>query len=123
MGKDDVESRMVLVVEDEPLIRDTVTDAFESAGLDVLSAANAEEALEALRGHPEVSVVFTDINMPGAMDGLDLAKFVREKWPRIALIVTSGRPLPVATSEVPGRFISKPYNLGELIEAIRDRRG
>jgi two-component system, response regulator PdtaR len=121
MDNDDVESRMVLVVEDEPLIRDTVTEAFESAGLEVLSAANAQEALDALRGHPEVSVVFTDINMPGTMDGLDLARFVRGKWPRIALIVTSGRPPP--SGEMPGRFFSKPYNLGELIEAIKASRG
>jgi CheY-like chemotaxis protein len=122
MDNDDVESRMVLVVEDEPLIRETVTDAFESAGLEVLSAANAQEALDALRGHPEVSLVFTDINMPGTMDGLDLAKFVRAKWPRIALIVTSGRPPPVAIADMPGRFFSKPYNLGELIDAIKASR-
>jgi CheY-like chemotaxis protein len=122
MDKDEGASRMVLVVEDEALIRDTVTDAFESAGFEVLSAANAEEALEALRGHPEVSVIFTDINMPGAMDGLDLAKFVREKWPRIVLMVTSGRPPPGGTAEIPGRFFSKPYKLEELIDVIKASR-
>lgn len=115
--------KTILIVEDEALIRLSVTETLESAGFQVIAAANAEAALEALGDQPEVNVVFTDINMPGKMDGLDLAQFIHAKWPRIALMVTSGKMPPSVAKDLPAgsQFFSKPYSYAELIEAIRKK--
>jgi len=114
-------NQLILVVEDEALIRLNVADMLEAAGFQVISAANADCALEVLADKPEVDVVFTDINMPGAIDGISLANFVHAKWPKIALIVTSGKMPPSVLEQLPegSRFFSKPCSSSELIEAIR----
>jgi CheY-like chemotaxis protein len=82
---------VVLVVEDEALVRMTAVGMIEEAGFEVLEAANADEAILLLEARRDLTVVFTDIEMPGSMDGLRLAQAVRGRWPPIKIIATSGR--------------------------------
>ena len=82
---------VVLVVEDEFLIRISAVEIIEDAGFDILQAADADEALEILQVRGDIRVIFTDIHMPGSMDGLRLAHAVRGRWPPIKIIATSGR--------------------------------
>jgi DNA-binding NtrC family response regulator len=85
--------------------------------MEVVEAASAEDALEILRGRSNVGVLLTDINMPGALDGMDLARMVHERWPAIQLVVTSGRALPDAVPD-DGAFLSKPYTLDDMTETV-----
>ena len=113
-------SAVVLVVEDEPFVRLDAIETLRGAGFRVIDAANADEAISILEGRRDVRVVVTDIQMPGSMDGLKLAATIRNRWPPIALVVTSGRSL-VRQQDLPerGRFLPKPYNGTRLVEAIR----
>ena len=99
----------VLVVEDESLVRMYAIDVLEDAGYEVVEAANADQALAQLDARPDVSVMFTDINMPG-MDGFALAKEVHRRRPDVHLILTSGRVGP-DRAELPAirAFVAKPY--------------
>ncbi|MEE4452941.1 response regulator [Novosphingobium resinovorum] len=107
--------RRVLLVEDEAIIRLIGSDALEDAGYEVLDAASADEALRILETIDDVAIVFTDIRMPGSMDGLELARLVHERWPDIRLLITSGDTWPPrALIPDEGRFIAKPYELGQL---------
>ena len=81
-------------------------DSIEGAGFTVYEASNADEAIRILETHHGIRVVFTDINMPGSMDGLKLAHYVRGRWPPIKLIKTSGHPLPAGEDFPEGRLIS-----------------
>lgn len=91
----------------------------EDAGYEVLEAANADVALEILESRSDINIVFTDVNMPGSIDGLRLAYAVRERWPPIELIVTSGR-YTGQECKLPsrGRFLVKPYSDHSLMLAI-----
>ena len=82
---------VVLIVEDETLVRMEAIDAIETAGFDVVEAANADQAVAILEQRSDIRLIFTDIHMPGAMDGLKLAHFVKDRWPPIKIIATSGR--------------------------------
>jgi two-component system, response regulator PdtaR len=86
----------VLVVEDELLVRIFMADFLEEAGFKVFEAVNADEAIVVLEARPDVQAVITDIEMPGSMNGLALAKAIHQRWPRIGIIVTSGRKRPAA---------------------------
>jgi two-component system, response regulator PdtaR len=113
----------VLVVEDEALIRLGIVDVFDDAGFIVLAAKDAAEAvvlLQAARAR-RIDVLFSDVNMPGVMDGLLLALHAREHWPWISLIVTSGW-LRKGLGEMPAntRFFQKPYDLGHVVDHIRE---
>ena len=112
---------VVLVVEDAPLTRMLVADVLSEAGFDVLVAENADEAIRILECRQDVRIVFTDIDMPGSMDGLKLATFVRGRWPPIEIVVTSGHR-EVSESELPSRsvFIPKPYRHDKVVETLRD---
>ena len=79
----------ILIVEDEPLIRIGIVSEIEDAGFTVFEAGNADEAIKLMETHEEISLIFTDINMPGSMDGLKLAHYVRGRWPPVKIIVTS----------------------------------
>lgn len=117
-----VDSRVVvLVVEDEPLIRLNAVAMIEDAGFEVLEAANADEAILILENRSDIRIVFTDVHMPGSMDGLRLAHAVRDRWPPIKLIVTSGQ-MTVSEDELPlgGRFFSKPYQPSELSRVLNE---
>ncbi|HYD04522.1 MAG TPA: response regulator [Reyranella sp.] len=113
-------SAVVLVVEDEAFVRLDAIDTLTSAGYRVIDAANADEAISILESRRDIRVVVTDIQMPGSMDGLKLAATIRNRWPPIALIVTSGRVF-VEPHDLPerGRFLPKPYSGARLVEAIQ----
>jgi CheY-like chemotaxis protein len=110
----------VLIVEDEPLLRMDAAEAIGAAGYAVLEAGNADEAIGILERRADISIVFTDIDMPGSMDGLKLAHFVRGRWPPIRIIATSGHPR-VSESDLPenSRFIAKPYTPAIIQEAVK----
>lgn len=101
---------VILVVEDEALIRISVAMSLRDLGWEVLEAANAAEALQAMDQREEISVLFTDIDMPGAMNGLGLARAVSERWPVVMIVITSGMNAP-STDELPAgaTFVPKPY--------------
>ena len=111
----------VLIVEDESLVRLGAVRSIEEAGFEVIEAANADEAIRILENRSDVRVVFTDIHMPGSMDGLKLAHAVRNRWPPIKIIVTSGRS-QVSEQDLPegGRFFAKPYEPTQITDAIRE---
>src|SRR5690349_15817059 len=81
----------ILVVEDEPLIRLGLASLVEEAGYPVAEAANADQAIRILEADSSFRVVITDVDMPGSMDGLRLAHYVRDRWPPIQLVVISGK--------------------------------
>ncbi len=111
----------VLVVEDETLIRMDITTLLEDQGFTVYEAADADEAIAILNTHSEIRAMFTDIDMPGTMDGLKLAAAVRDRWPPVQIIVTSGhRQLRDDQLPVQGRFFSKPYDHLRVSSAIRE---
>jgi CheY-like chemotaxis protein len=111
----------VLIVEDEPLIRIGAVKIIEDAGFEVIEAASADEAIRILECRSDIRVVFTDIHMPGSMDGLKLAHAVRNRWPPIKIIVTSGRDL-ITEQDLPqgGRFFAKPYDRIAITDALRE---
>ena len=110
----------VLVVEDEALIRLDIIDNLEREGFTVSEAANADEAIALLDEHPDISLMFTDIDMPGSMDGLKLAAAVRDRWPPVKIIVTSGHRIVEITDLPDGSlFFSKPYSHNPIVESMR----
>jgi CheY-like chemotaxis protein len=109
---------VVLVVEDEPLVLLIATTFIEEAGYEVVSATNADEAVLILEARTDIRIVFSDIDMPGSMDGMKLANAVRGRWPPIELILTSGRGLSVVDLPARGRFFAKPYLANEIIRAM-----
>jgi CheY-like chemotaxis protein len=110
---------LVLLVEDDPLIRWASAEALNQAGFGVIEAADAQAAFAILQSRSDVSVLFTDVEMPGRMDGLELARRARELWPALRILVTSGRGAPPAlTLPARGRFVSKPYAQDEIVRDI-----
>jgi DNA-binding NtrC family response regulator len=111
----------VLIVEDEFLILMEIADHLRKEGFMVLEASNADEAIRILESRSDIRLVFTDVDMPGSMDGLKLAAFVRDRWPPIKLIVTSGHP-QIEETMVPegGRFFRKPYQPHHFAGAIAE---
>jgi CheY-like chemotaxis protein len=100
-----------LVAEDEPLLRMDVADMLSEAGFTVLEAPDGLTALDRLQEHGTVGLLFTDIDMPGAMDGIERAREAARRWPAMTIIVCSGCVTPPAGSlPAHARFISKPYN-------------
>jgi CheY-like chemotaxis protein len=113
---------LVLVAEDEDLVRLVVVEALRDAGLEVMEAVHAEAALSVLRRHAaRIQVLFTDIQMPGVIDGLALAHHTSKNWPRIALLITPARPRPDrATLPANSRFLAKPYHHSHVVRHIRE---
>jgi CheY-like chemotaxis protein len=114
-------SRTILFVEDEVRIRETISEFLRENGYHVIEANNAEEALDALNaGHP-IDVVFADIVMPGAMNGLALARRIRTLHSRIQIVLTSGVPLSFGLTAGLGDgdlILAKPYSLPDLLSHI-----
>jgi CheY-like chemotaxis protein len=110
---------VVLIVEDEVLLRMHATAVIEAAGFDTVEASNADDAIAILEARKDIRIVFTDIEMPGSMDGLKLSRAVRDRWPPIEIILTSGKRHPQA-DDLPerGQFFPKPYNPDALIATI-----
>jgi two-component system, response regulator PdtaR len=109
----------VLIVEDEPFIRLAAVDVLAETGLPLFEAGDADEALTVLAAHPEIGLVFTDINMPGQIDGLRLAERVHEVRPNIRFVVTSGK-YRLCDDQIPddGVFLPKPYRAEQLLAAV-----
>jgi len=110
---------VVLIVEDEALVRMNAVEAIDCAGFDVVEAADADEAIAILEQRNDVCLIFTDVHMPGSIDGLKLAHFVKDRWPPIKIIATSGNAT-ITDSDLPqgSRFMAKPYVLAQVTSAI-----
>jgi len=110
----------VLIVEDDPLQRLLAVEVVEEAGYVALEAGDADEAVALLKSRPDISVLFTDVNMPGSMDGLKLAHAVRNRWPPIKILLVSGKVRP-HPSELPSNscFVGKPYRATAMVEQLR----
>lgn len=112
----------VLIVEDELIVRMCAFDALSDSGLQCYEAGDAEEALRTLEEHPSIALLFTHINMPGAMDGIGLAERVHSELPHVEIIVTSGGQT-LRDSEIPdnGTFLPKPYRQERLAALVREK--
>jgi CheY-like chemotaxis protein len=112
---------VVLVVEDEFLLRMNAAEMIADAGFDVVEAGNADEAIAILEARPDIHVVFTDIQMAGSMNGLKLAHFVRGRWPPIKIIATSGQHV-FKEGDLPegGMFLTKPYSFDSISAVLRE---
>lgn len=111
---------MILVVEDEPLQRMMAVDLVERAGFEAVEASSADEAVSILETRLDIRLVFTDIDMPGGMDGMKLAASIRDRWPPIELIIISGKRRPTL-EDLPARgvFFEKPYKRNEVTAAMK----
>ena len=111
---------VVLLVEDEPLVRLTQVDILREAGFWVLEAENADEAFETLRRRQGVSVVLTDVDMPGSIDGFEFACLVAQGWPEVRVLVISGKAFPDEGDLPPSAvFVAKPVYPDVLIEHLK----
>ena len=115
---------LVLIIEDEPLLRLHAVSVIEEAGFATLEAASADEAIALLETVGNIRIVFSDIDLPGGMDGLRLAAAIRERWPPVELILTSGH-VKVDAADLPerGHFFSKPYDAAQLIQTLNSFAG
>lgn len=111
---------IVLVVEDEPLLRMMAADIVERAGFEVVEATDAAEAVHILETRTDIRIVFTDIDMPGSMNGMRLAAAIRDRWPPIDIIITSGH-FRAGELHLPGRsvFFAKPYDSVALTATLQ----
>ena len=117
-----VDQILVLVAEDEEMIRMLLVEVLQDEGFAVMHVEHAEAALGVLQIHgARIHVLFTDIQMPGDLDGLDLAHHTAEYWPNIALLITSARPRPDRASlPKKSRFLAKPYRHHQVVRHIRE---
>jgi two-component system, response regulator PdtaR len=115
---------VVLIVEDERLLRILAVEVVEEAGFVAIEARDADEAVILLESRTDIALLFTDINMPGSMDGLKLAHAVRNRWPPIKILVVSGKQ-QLQSSDLPSNscFLRKPYQASALIEELRSMVG
>jgi CheY-like chemotaxis protein len=115
---------VVLVVEDEMLLRMKAVNMVEDAGYISAEAVDADEALAILQSRSDIALLFTDVQMPGSMNGLQLAHVVHARWPPIKIILASGQ-LKLLTSDIPqnSRFFGKPLKSDEMIAEMREMLG
>ena len=114
----------VLVVEDEMMLRMRAVDIVEDAGFTPIEAVNADEALAILESRSDIELLFTDIQMPGSMDGLKLAHAVHERWPSIKIILVSGQLTPTeADKPTNSRFFGKPLEVKQMIAELQKMIG
>lgn len=118
------EKPVVLVVEDEFLVRIAAVDLVEDAGFRALEAGTADEAIAILEQRQDIRLVFSDVDMPGSMDGIKLAHYIRNRWPPIFLLLTSGKAV-VEEAQLPvgARFFSKPYESPAITKTIASMLG
>jgi len=110
---------VVLLVEDDPMVREIGAALLEDAGYAVIATDGPKAALLALESGDEIDLLFTDIHMPGDLDGLQLARMVKDRWPTVRLLVTSGRPSQSLEALPPGgRFVSKPYAAADILRHL-----
>jgi CheY-like chemotaxis protein len=113
-------SPTVLVVDDEGIVRLDAAEGLREAGFEVVEAADADEALTAMEARDDIGVLFTDIEMPGRMNGLELARRVQHRRPRVRLLLTSGA-VRIDPADMPdaGAFLRKPYSADAVARTIR----
>ena len=104
----------ILIVEDEVLTRMVLAEELRDAGYTVFEASNADEAMTLLKTGGQIDLVFSDVQMPGSMDGLELARRLRVEYPSLPVILSSAHPAP----ETVAPFITKPYRLERVVSAI-----
>jgi CheY-like chemotaxis protein len=109
----------VLIVEDEVLIRMLLCEALRASGYEVVEAANADEAMAVLETMRPPDLLITDVRMPGPMDGLRLAAFVRQTRPALKVIITSGHAGPDGAHGLADAFLPKPYDLDRIVQRVR----
>jgi CheY-like chemotaxis protein len=110
--------RTILVAEDEVLVRHDISEYLRGHGFNVVEANSVAEAMQVLKDSLDVAAVFTDIRMPGTVDGVGLARYVKKHHPEIPVLITSGH---VQAAELPkdlGRLIDKPYDRARVLAAI-----
>jgi CheY-like chemotaxis protein len=105
----------VLVVEDEILIRMAISDHLRDKGFVVVEAARADEAIQLIEANPAIGLVFSDINMPGRLDGMALGNWIRETHPKLPILFASGYDESQALSP----FVAKPYDFDKVVVTIR----
>ena len=115
---------LVLVVENEPILRMDAADMVEDAGFRALEAIHADEALKILESRADISVVITDVDMPGSQNGVQFATLVRERWPEMGIILISGR-YDLRQQDLPARsvFFAKPWHREAVAAVIREMTG
>jgi two-component system, response regulator PdtaR len=111
---------VALIVEDDELQRSLACMVVEEAGCVALEAGDADEAIALLESRPDISVLFTDVQMPGSMDGLELAHAARRRWPSIKIVIVSAR-IRMQPCELPSSscFVGKPYSSAALVAQLR----
>lgn len=111
---------VVLIVEDEPLVRLLATEVLMEAGIRTIEACNADEALTILEAKPDMAALVTDVRMPGSIDGFSLARLAAMRWLHLGIVVSSADSTP-GEGDLPERakFLPKPYQLSSLVEAVR----
>jgi CheY-like chemotaxis protein len=108
-------------VEDDEVLRMCAANVVADAGFTAIEAANADEAVAILESRSDIALLFTDIQMPGSMDGLKLAQTVHDRWPAIKIILVSGRAeLSQHERPVNSRFLQKPFTMKQMIEGLQD---
>jgi CheY-like chemotaxis protein len=111
----------VLVVEDDEILRMCAANVIADAGFTPIEAANADEAIAILESRSDIALLFTDIQMPGSMDGLGLTRTVQERWPAIKIILVSGRAeLSELDRPANSRFFQKPFTTRQIIQGLQD---
>ncbi|WP_168073738.1 response regulator [Caulobacter sp. SSI4214] len=113
----DREKPHALVVEDEVLVRALIADELRTAGCAVIEANSADQALDYLVAGGKVDLMFSDIQMPGSLNGLQLAERVRADFPTVPVILTSGND-HLNSETMPGRFIAKPYDIAQTVALV-----
>lgn len=108
----------VLVVEDDFFIRELVSEELQASGFSVVQAGDADAAISVLEKRDDIHLIFTDIDMPGSMDGLKLAAAVRDRWPPVHIVITTGKARPMV---IPANAlcIPKPYLGKSVVSAMR----
>jgi DNA-binding NtrC family response regulator len=114
---------VVLVVEDEELLRDLACMMFDDAGFEVITAADGTEAIEVFKARPDIRAVLTDVHMPGHPDGIAFACYVREVRPDCAIVVVSGRGVRMPDLGDRVRYFDKPYELDRVVSTMREMIG
>ena len=111
---------VVLIVEDEFLLRLHAATLIAEAGFETVEAGSADEAMQVLESRGDIGIVFTDVDLPGRMDGLDLCAAIRDRWPPVELVVTSGH-VQVEDEDLPERgfFLPKPYDPAQLVQTLQ----
>jgi CheY-like chemotaxis protein len=112
---------VILVVEDEFLVRILEVDILRDAGFRVAEAQDADEAFEMLRRRPEIVAVLTDVDMPGSLSGFEFARLVKQGWPEVGVLTISGKARPIPGDLPEGvAFVQKPFRPQALLEQVRD---